>query len=116
MKYLLTLIFSLMFFMGAAMAQTPHSATLNWTQSTTPGVTGNNVYRGTVSGGPYTLLTTTPVAPATTYMDTAVSAATTYYYVVTALVGTEESAYSNQVTAVIPSNTNSPTNLTVTAK
>ena len=37
-----------------------HSATLNWTASTST-VIGYDVYRGTVSGGPYTLLTPSPI-------------------------------------------------------
>jgi fibronectin type 3 domain-containing protein len=110
---LLTIALLLLMTLGLGQAQTVHSATLTWTQSTTTGITGNNVYRGTVSGGPYTLLTTTPLAPATTYKDTSVTAATTYYYVVTALVGTEESGYSNQATAAIPTTTAAPTGLTV---
>ena len=110
------LLLALALFCSVAFAQTQHSATLNWTQSITPGLTGNNVYRGTTTGGPYTLITATPINPTTTYVDFTVSAATTYYYVVTALVGVEESAYSNQITAVIPTTTASPTNLTVIAK
>ncbi|MDR3763337.1 MAG: choice-of-anchor D domain-containing protein [Acidobacteriota bacterium] len=65
-------------------------------------VSGYNTYRGTVTGGPYTKLTSTPVS-ATTYIDATVQSGTTYYYVVTA-IGTDslESSYSNQTTAVVP--------------
>jgi hypothetical protein len=109
-------LLALALFCSVTFAQTQHEATLNWTQSVTPGITGNNVYRAAVSGGPYTLITTTPLSPSTTYVDSTVSAATTYYYVVTALVGAEESGYSNQVTAVIPTTTTAPTGLTVKAQ
>ncbi len=79
---------------------TAHSVTLNWQASTSSGVTGYNVYRSTVSGGYYGLLANTGNL---TYKDSAVQSGTTYYYVVTALnsVG-QQSAYSNQVTAVVP--------------
>jgi hypothetical protein len=78
-----------------------HSATLNWTASTSSGVTGYKIYRGTVTGGPYTLLTSLGVA--TNYTDTAVSSGQTYFYVVTAVdSSSNESAYSNQAQAVIP--------------
>ncbi len=78
-----------------------HSATLNWTASTST-VIGYNVYRGTVSGGPYTLLNPSPVT-ATQYVDSTVVAGQTYYYVVTAVAsGNAQSADSNQVSATIP--------------
>src|SRR5208337_2609160 len=110
------LLLALFLFASAAVAQTQHAATLSWTQSTTAGVTANNVYRGTVSGGPYTLLTTTALPAATTYVDNSVTGGTTYYYVVTALIGASESAFSNQATAAIPATPNAPTSLTVVPK
>jgi hypothetical protein len=80
-----------------------HYVTLNWTASTSSNVTGYNIYRATVSGGPYTKLTATPVS-ATTYTDTAVQAGQTYYYVATAVdSSSNESTYSNEAQAVIPS-------------
>jgi hypothetical protein len=81
----------------------PHSVTLNWTASTSSNVTGYNVYRGTQANGPYTKLTSAPVAW-TSYADVAVLAGQTYYYVTTAVDSTNaESAYSNQAQAVVPS-------------
>ena len=78
-----------------------HTATLNWTASTST-VIGYDVYRGTVSGGPYTLLNPSPVT-GTEYVDTNVLAGQTYYYVVTAVAtGNVQSSDSNQVTAVVP--------------
>ncbi len=82
---------------------TPASVSLSWTASTSTGVVGYYVFRGTVSGGPYTQLNSSPV-DATTYTDTTVEAGETYYYVTTAVTsqGTQ-SAYSNQAEAVVPS-------------
>lgn len=71
--------------------------TLNWTQSASPGITNNKIYRAMVNGGPYTLVTT--IAAATTYSDTGLTSGTTYYYVVTAVNSGGESAYSNQSSA-----------------
>jgi len=90
---------------------TQHQVALSWTQSTTPGITSNNVYRGTTSGGPYSLIygSTTPI---TAYTDTSVVGGDTYYYVVTALIGSEESGYSNQYQANVPVAPASPTGLT----
>lgn len=81
----------------------PHSASLSWTASTSPNVTGYNVYRGTTSGGPYTKLNSALIV-ATSYLDGTVLAGQTYYYVATAVDSSNaESAYSNQAQAVIPS-------------
>ena len=115
MKNLLVLAFLTLMVCSQVFAQGP-KVTLAWTQSTSTGVTGNNVYRGTVSGGPYTLITTTPHAPSTTYTDTTVLSSTTYYYVVTALAGTVESAYSSQVSAAVPAHPNSPTGVSALAQ
>jgi len=80
-----------------------HSVSLNWTASTSTNVIGYNVYRATQAGDPYTLLTSPPVAQ-TTYTDTAVQAGQTYYYVATAVDNNNnESPYSNQAQAVVPS-------------
>ena len=63
---------------------TQPSVVLSWTQSTTPGITKNCVYRGTVSGV-YTLPGTC-FAAGTTYTDTTPLAGSTYFYAVTAQV------------------------------
>lgn len=80
----------------------PHSATLNWTRSVSPGITNNKIYRSTVSPvGPYTLINT--VGDVNTYVDTQVVAGVTYYYVVTAVDNTgAESDYSNWAKGTIP--------------
>jgi hypothetical protein len=79
-----------------------HTVALDWTASTSTGVSGYDVYRGTTSGGPYTLLNSSPVS-GTTYTDTTVQAGDTYYYVATAVNSSDaQSADSNQATAVVP--------------
>ena len=78
-----------------------HSATLSWTASTST-VVGYNVYRGTVSGGPYSRVNGSLVT-ALTYTDTTVLGGQTYYYVTTAVDSSgTESVFSNEVPAVIP--------------
>ncbi|MGD0324798.1 MAG: choice-of-anchor D domain-containing protein [Terriglobia bacterium] len=82
-----------------------HDVILSWTASTTAGVVGYNVYRGTTSGGPYpTELNSAPIN-GTTYTDETVQAGQTYYYVVTAVASNDvtQSADSNQVSAPVPS-------------
>jgi fibronectin type 3 domain-containing protein len=70
---------------------------LSWTQSTSPGVTQNKVYRSTTNGGPFSLLVT--LSATTSYTDTSVISHTTYYYVVTAVSSSGESSYSNEASA-----------------
>lgn len=94
---------------------TVHQVGLSWTQSTSTGLTGNCVYRGAVSGGPYTQLFCSS-SPATTYTDASVVGGQTYYYVVTAVSGSQESGYSNEFKAVIPLSPNAPTGLTGTVQ
>ena len=80
---------------------TSHTATLNWTASTST-VSGYNVYRSTTSGGSYTKINSGLVTTVS-YVDSTVQNGMTYYYVTTAVdSGGNESAYSNQATAVIP--------------
>lgn len=84
-----------------ATPQQAHSATLSWTASTSA-VSDYNVYRGTVNGGPYTLINLSLVT-GPSYTDTTAQSGFTYYYVTTAVGGSGvESVYSNQVTAIIP--------------
>ena len=79
------------------------TVTLTWTASISAGVTGYKVYRSTVNGGSYALVSLTPVT-GTTYVDGLVTSGMTYYYVVTAVdANNNESGYSSQATAVIPS-------------
>ncbi|MGB7516684.1 MAG: choice-of-anchor D domain-containing protein [Candidatus Acidiferrum sp.] len=81
--------------------QVNHSVNLAWVASATT-VSGYNVYRSTTSGSGYTKINAALV-PSLTYDDTTVQGGTTYYYVVTAVDSSgDESADSNQATAVIP--------------
>lgn len=79
-----------------------HSVSLSWTASTSSNLAGYNVYRGTVSGGPYTRVNGSTIA-GTSYVDTNVSSGATYFYVTTAVqTNGVESGYSNQAQAVVP--------------
>jgi len=78
-----------------------HVVSLTWTASTSPGVVGYQVCRGTNSGGPYKVLAS--VGRVTAYTDTTVLSGTTYYYVLKAVDGSNKlSSYSSEVQAVIP--------------
>jgi len=82
---------------------TQDSVTLKWSASSSSGVTGYNVYRGTTEGT-YTALTSSPVS-GTSYTDSTVTTGQdiTYYYVVTA-VGSDgvQSAYSSPISVTVP--------------
>lgn len=85
---------------GTGVPSGDHLATLSWVASQSQ-VTGYNIYRGTISGGPYTRLNATEDT-SLSYTDSSVSAGQTYYYVVTAVNSSGESSYSNQAVAMIP--------------
>jgi hypothetical protein len=86
---------------GTCLTGVPHTASLNWTASTSSNVTGYNVYRASQSAGPYTKLTSSPIV-GTSYTDVTVQAGQTYYYVTTAVDSSNtESAYSNQAPAIV---------------
>jgi hypothetical protein len=76
-----------------------HNVDLTWAASGTAGVS-YNIYRGTVSGGPYSKIASS--ISATTYQDNNVTPGGTYYYVVTAVDSAGESSDSNQASASIP--------------
>jgi Right handed beta helix region len=72
--------------------------TLAWTQSTSPNIVQNCIYRSRTPGGPYTLVAT--VSARTSYVNTGLSRRVTYYYRVTAVDASgQESAYSNEASA-----------------
>ena len=76
-----------------------HTVSLSWTASSSPNVTGYNVYRGITSGGPYKKINSALIL-GTSYVDTTVQSGQTYYYVATAAdVSSIESAYSNEAPA-----------------
>ncbi len=85
---------------GTGTAAGQHTADLTWTASAD--AVSYNIYRSTVSGGPYTMINTSSVST-TAYTDSTVVSGDTYYYVATSVnASSEESGYSNQTTAVIP--------------
>lgn len=87
---------------ATTLASTSHSVALTWTASTTPNIAGYNIYRSTISGGSYMKLNSSLVVP-TAYTDSTVVAGQTYFYVATAVdTSGNESVYSTQVQAVIP--------------
>lgn len=91
---------------------TPHGVALTCTGS----AAGFNFYRGTISGGPYVKINTTP-ASSCAFQDpsSGLMTNTTYFYVATAVdsVG-NESAYSLEASVVtpatFPANPSAPTN------
>jgi hypothetical protein len=85
---------------GTGVAATQHTVDLTWNASS--GAVSYNVYRGTASGGPYTMINGSPET-ATSYVDGTVVSGQTYYYVATAVNSeSQESGYSNVAQAVIP--------------
>ncbi len=79
-----------------------HSVTLTWNPSTSSNVAGYYVYRGSTSGGPYNKLSS--LLSSDSYVDGSVQAGQSYFYVTTAADSSgDESAYSNEVQATIPS-------------
>jgi hypothetical protein len=96
---------------------TTHSVALSWSADSTA-TGGFNIYRGTVSGGPYTAIGNVP-AGTLTYSDTTGTGGVEYYYVITALDTAsppDESAYSNQVSASFLVNPAAPAGLAAVAK
>jgi hypothetical protein len=85
-----------------AESSSTRSVRLDWRASTSSGVSGYRVYRGTSTGGPYARITGSTL-PALTYVDPNVVSGRNYYYVVTAVTsGGRESSYSNEARANIP--------------
>jgi fibronectin type 3 domain-containing protein len=77
-----------------------HDVLVNWTVSTSPGITGQNIYRSTGSG--FSILATVD-AVTTSYDDTTVVDGLTYGYAVTSFDGAgHESVLSNIANVSIP--------------
>lgn len=78
-----------------------HSVTVTFTPATT--ATSYNLYRTLTSGteGPTPYMTGIKTSPIT---DNNVTAGTTYFYKMTTIVGTTESAMSNETSCTIPTN------------
>lgn len=87
---------------GTGVAQGAHSVSLTWNPGDGNAV-GYNIYRSTVQAGPFQEINTA-LDSSTNYTDSTVSSGTTYYYVATEVNAEgQESAYSNEVRAVVPS-------------
>ena len=83
-------------------ASIQHLVDLSWNASTSSSIAGYNVYRGTVSGGPY-LRINSALDTSISYSDSQVQSGQIYYYVTTAVDSAGvESSYSSEVQAVIP--------------
>lgn len=88
---------------GTGLAPLAHSVDVTWAASTSTPLQGYNVYRSTVSGGPYTKLS--PMLSPTTLLFTDITplSGKQYFYVVTALnTSGAESAASSEVAVTIP--------------
>lgn len=87
-----------------------------WSAVSHPEVTGYNVYRSGTAGGPYTKLTTSPVAASgpLRFVDPSVEPGRTYYYVVTSVdANGNESPFSEESTITIaPGSTLVPSDYT----
>jgi hypothetical protein len=87
---------------GTGVQQTPHTVAVTWIASSSNNVVGYNIYRGTTSGGPYSILDSAPVVN-DGYNDSAVQSGQSYFYVVRAVDNTgTESVNSTEVQAIIP--------------
>ena len=85
---------------ATGLAGTAHSVDVSWVGSSTTGVVSYNVYRSTITGGPYTLVGN---SIGTQFTDSAVKAGSTYFYVVTSVDSANlESLPSAETKASIP--------------
>jgi hypothetical protein len=86
---------------GTGVASSTHSVALSWNASSSA-VAGYNVYVSASSGGPYSLVNTSPV-PSTNYVDTNVQGGATYHFYITSVSSSyQESAPSASVQASVP--------------
>ena len=93
-----------------ASAQATRPVQVSWTASTSSGITGYSVYRGTSTTGPWTLLTASPIT-ATSYTDAAVTTGATYTYQV--IVVSAACTPTTPVTTVCGSSAATPTTTNV---
>ena len=88
---------------GTGLAPLAHSVDVTWAASTSTPLQGYNVYRSTVSGGPYTKLSPTLSPTTLLFTDTTPLSGKQYFYVVTALnTSSVESSSSSEVAVTIP--------------
>jgi hypothetical protein len=88
---------------GTGLNPLAHSVDVAWDASVSASLQGYNVYRGTVSGGPYTKISTALSTGTLLFTDTTPVSGKQYFYVVTAVntTGVESSA-STEVAVTIP--------------
>ena len=88
---------------GTGLAPLAHSVDIAWDASTSATLQGYNVYRSTVSGGPYSKISPTVAASTLLFTDTTPVSGKQYFYVVTSVDSSGvESAASTQVAVTIP--------------
>lgn len=88
---------------GTGLAPLPHSVDIAWDASTSATLQGYNVYRSTVSGGPYSKISPTVASSTLLFTDTTPVSGKQYFYVVTAVdTSGVESVASTQVAVTIP--------------
>jgi hypothetical protein len=88
---------------GSGVAPPVHTVALSWIGSTSPSISGYNIYRAvyTTSCGGFSKINGNTLDPVTTYTDAVVTDGTNYCYATTAVDSTNaESGYSNVVTDV----------------
>ena len=86
---------------GTGVSSGSYYVSLNWIASPST-ISGYNIYRATVSGGPYTQLNAS-LLTTTQYQDNNVQLGQTYYYVVNAVDSSgDESQYSNETAVSVP--------------
>lgn len=88
---------------GTGLTPLAHSVDIAWDASSSASLQGYNVYRSTVSGGPYTKVSPVLGASALLFTDTTPVSGKQYFYVVTSVdTSGTESAASAQVAVTIP--------------
>jgi hypothetical protein len=88
---------------GTGMAAPAHSVSLSWNPSSSPSISGYNIYRAIYvnSCGVYSKINGSTLDPNTAYSDTTVTDGANYCYATTAVNSSnEESGYSNVVSDV----------------
>lgn len=80
-----------------------HSVQVLWDASTSSSLQGYKVYRGQVTGGPYTSVSGLLDTSVLQFSDSNLNAGQTYFYVVTSVdVNGLESAQSSEVSVAVP--------------
>ena|SRR5579871_1317979 len=83
----------------AALGGGCHFISLSWGASSSAGVVGYNIYRGTTAGGESTTPINTSPVTGTTFTDINTVSGITYFYVIKATNGSAESAPSSEASA-----------------